>query len=482
MSGIFGVVGEDDKACIEKVFYGTDYHSHLGTEYGGMAYFDGKEIQSDVKSILLHPFRPQFSRFIRNVRTNMAIGVIGDYEPQPLDIKSRLGNYAIVHVGKINNLDELVEESYKRGVHFSAEKIDGKPSPIEVIADLINQGKNYVDGVEIMQNSINGSSSIMLLTPEGIIVARDKIGTTPIVVKQKDGATAATLETCAFPNTGFGLEGYNYLGPGEIGIITKKGYEQLKKPGVVLKICDFLYIYYGNPASCYEGINSEVTRYKFGRLLAEADEEDLERGILKVDFVTGIPDSGIGSGLGYSHASGLPFMRPYIKYTNTWQRSFMPRKQETRDLFAKMKLIPVRELIYLMSILSTEDSIVRATQLKKKIQELFDYGAREVHMRPSCPPLIFTCTKLNFSRSKDLFDLAARRAMREVEGKKEFDISPYLDENSEKYLKMIDFIRGDLGLTSLKYPKYSGKGMVSAIGLPEEKLCGGCWKECISCK
>lgn len=371
MSGIFGVYDEDDKVCIEKAFYGTDYHSHLGTEYGGIAYFDGGEVQSDVKSILLHPFRPQLSDFIKDVKTNMAIGVISDYEPQPLDIKSRLGNYAVVHVGKVNNLKELVEDAYRRGVHFSAEKVDRKPNPTEVIASLINQGKDYVDGIEIMQNSIQGSSSVMLLTPEGIVVARDKVGTTPIVVKKENGATAATLETCAFPNIGFGLKGYNYLGSGEIGIITKEGYKKLKEPGDILQICDFLYIYYGNPASCYEGINAEITRYNFGRLLAEDDKEDLEEKILKVDFVTGIPDSGTASGLGYSHASGLPFKRPYIK-ANTWQRSFMPQEQETRDLFAKMKLIPVIELIYSMSILSTEDSIVRGTQLKKKIKELFD--------------------------------------------------------------------------------------------------------------
>ncbi len=488
MSGIFGVVADGN--CIKDVFYGTDYHSHLGTKYGGLAYFDGKEIKSDIKHISLHPFRPQLSGFIKDVKTSMAIGIISDYEPQPLYIESRLGNYAIVHVGKVNNLDKLVEEGYKRGVHFSAEKVEGKPNPTEVVASLINQGKDYIDGIEIMQNSIEGSSSLMLLKEdEGIIVARDKYGRTPITISKREAtdeypaAIAATLETCAFPTLGFGTKDYNYLGPGEIGIINKKNYEQLRKSGSILQICDFLWIYYGFPASSYEGVNAELARYRFGKLLAEGDKEDLEKGILEVDYVTGIPDSGTASGLGYSHESGLPFKRPYVKYNPTWARSFMPQEQESRDLVAKMKLIPIEELIENQRILSTEDSIVRGTQLKKKIYELFhDYNAKEVHMRPSCPPLIFTCQHLNFSRSKHLFELAAREGMRKVEGREDFDIAPYLDEDSDKYRKMIDTIKGDFGLTGLKYPRYSGKGMVSAIGLPEEKLCSGCWKESkISC-
>ncbi len=358
----------------------------------------------------------------------------------------------------------------------------GKANPTEVIAYLINQGKNYVEGIQLMQDSIEGSSSILLLKNEGILIARNKFRRTPIVVGQKDRATAVTFETCAFPNLGFGVENYNYLGPGEIGIITNQGYKQLKKPGNKLQICDFLYIYYGFPGSSYEGINSEVTRYNFGKLLAGMDKKDIENGVLKVDYVTGIPDSGTASGLGYSHVSGLPFKRPFVKYTATYQRSFMPQEQENRDIVAQYKLIPIKELIEGFSILSTEDSIVRGTQLRRKVKELFNCGAREVHMRPSCPPLTMGCEYLNFSRSKSVFDLVARQAMRKVEGKEDFDLTPYLNEDSEKYAKMIDVIRGDLGLTSLKYPRYGQKGMVSAIGLPEEKLCSGCWRECDSCK
>jgi len=486
MSGIFGVVSEGD--CIEDVFRGTDYHSHLGTKFGGLAAFDGKEIQYRIKGISLQSFKPQLLDFRDNVKANLAIGVISDYEPQPLCFNSKLGDYAIVHVGKVNNLDDLVGEAHKKDIHFSAEMSGRGVNPTEVIGYLINQGKNYVDGIEIMQDSVEGSSSIMLLTKEGIIIARDKFGRTPIITSQREAsdrypaATAATFETCAFPNRGFGLDGFNYLGPGEIGLITKEGYEQLKKPGDVLQLCDFLHIYYGFPGSSYEGINSEITRYNFGGLLAGMDEEDIKSGKLKVDYVTGIPDSGIGSGLGYSHASGLPFKRPYIKYTETYQRSFMSQEQEGREVVAEYKLVPIKELIEGQRIMATEDSIVRGTQLKKKVQELFDYGAKEVHMRPSCPPLTVGCKYLNFSRSKSLYDLAARKAMRKVEGKNDFDVGPYFDEDSEKYAKMIDVIRGDLGLTSLKYPKYSKGGMVSVIGLPEEKLCSGCWSDCGSCK
>lgn len=483
MSGIFGEVSENSEKCVEDVFYGTDYHSHLGTEIGGLAFCDDEEIMYDIKSISLHPFRPQLSNFKEKVekkqglKVRMGIGVISDYEPQPKYINSRLGDYAIVHVGKINNLEQLIGEAHKKDKHFS-EISGGKVNPTEVVASLINQGRDFVDGIEIMQNSIKGSSSLMLLTKDGIYVARDKYGRTPIVTaKRADGATAATSETCAFPNLGFGTKEYNYLGPGEIGIITEQGYKQIKKPGDISQVCTFLWIYYGFPASYYEGINAEITRNKLGEILAKKDKGTG----LKLDFVSGIPDSGIGSAIGYMNESGLPYKRPYVKYGLTWPRSFMPQEQEDRNLVAKMKLIPIIDLIKGYKILFTEDSIVRGTQLQKKIHELFhDYGAEEVHMRPSCSPLMYTCQNLNFSRSKSLFELAARKAMRGVEGREGFDIAPYLDENSKKHEKMVDFIRGDLGLTSLKYPKFND--MVSAIGLPKEKLCSGCWKECSSCK
>lgn len=463
MSGIFGIVSKKD--CICDTFYGTDYNSHLGTKFGGMAVFDGKEIQHDIKKISLYPFRPQLSNFKENVNGNMAIGIISDYEPQPLIINSHLGEYAIVHVGKVNNLELLVQKAHKKKIHFSesSEKIN----PTELVAALINQGKDFVDGIEIMQNSIEGSSSVMLLTKEGIYLARDKYGRTPIITGKKDGATAATLETCAFPNTGFKID--QYLGPGEVGIITSEGYEQLKKPGDILQICAFLFIYYGHPPSNYEKINVQITRNKCGAIHAKGDKEDKK---LKIDYVAGIPDSGTPHAIGYANESRLPYNTPYIKYF-TWQKSFMPTEQEDRDLVADMKLIPIEELIRGFRILFNEDSIVRGTQLKKKIRELYDYGAEEVHMRPACPPLTEICNYLNFSISRSVFDLAARRAIRKIEGKEDYDIFEYLDEKSEKYEKMVDVIRMDLGLKTLKYQKLND--MVSAIDLEKEKLCTTCW-------
>jgi len=486
MSGIFGIVSDEN--CVDDLYYGTDYHSHLGTKNAGMAVFDGKEFKYDIKGISSQAFRPQLHEFKRHVRANSGIGVISDYEPQPLLIHSKLGDFAIVHVGKIRNVEEIVESAHNKNSHFS-EMSSGKINPTEVVSSLIGKGKNYADGIEIMQNSIEGSSSIMILTKDGIYLSRDKFGRTPIVTGKKNGATAATLETCAFQNNGFKIE--RYLGPGEIGIITNKGYEQIKKPNENLQICSFLWIYYGFPASNYEGINSEITRNKFGAVLARQDKKDIESGKLKIDFVAGIPDSGIGSGLGYAQEAKLPYLRPYAKYTPTWQRSFMPQEQEARDLVAEMKLVLIPEIIDGKSILYTEDSIVRATQLMKKVKELIDNGAREVHMRPSCPPLTHGCSYLNFSMSKNIFDLAAVRAITDIEGidrgdikrwntfNKNGGIDIYLDENSEKYESMVGGIKSGLGLTSLRYPRLDD--MVSAIGLPKEKLCLGCWRDCGSC-
>jgi amidophosphoribosyltransferase len=365
----------------------------------------------------------------------------------------------------------------------------GKINPTEVVAILIGKGKDYLEGIELMQNSIEGSSSIMLLTKDGVYLARDKFGRTPIVTGKKNGAIAATSETCAFRNRGFKID--QYLGPGEIGIITPNGYEQIKKSNETLQVCSFLWIYYGFPASNYEEINSEITRNKFGAFLARNDRQEIESGKLNLDFVAGIPDSGIGSGLGYSNESKFPYLRPYVKYTPTWQRSFMPQEQEDRDLVAEMKLILIPEIVDGKNILYTDDSIVRGTQLAKKIRELKDNGARDIHMRPSCPPLTHGCAYLNFSMSKNIFDLAAVRSIRDIEEIKRGDVERwnsfkgqggldiYLDENSEKYERMVDGIRRGLGLTTLKYPRLND--MVSAIGLPKEKLCLGCWRECESC-
>jgi len=436
-----------------------------------MAVFDKGEIQHNIKRISSQPFMPQFSDFIKGLEGNMGIGVISDYETQPQYISSHLGRYAIVHVGRLNNLEQLVKEAHKKNKHLTISS--GEINPTEVVASLIDEGKDFVDGIEIMQDSIEGSSSIMLLTRDGIYLARDKYGRTPIITGRREGATAATLETSALLNLDFEID--KCLGPGEIGRMTEQGYEQLKEPGNILQICSFLYIYFGFPASCYEGINVEATRYKLGEILGSRDSEDG----LELDFVAGIPDSGIGSGLGYAVGRGLPFKRPFVKYP-THQRSFMPTDQDVRDMIAKLKLIPIRELIKGKKIGFIEDSIVRGTQLNKKIKEVFGHGAEEVHMRSSCPPLIHACNFLNFSRSKSEMDLAAMRAIREVEGRDDVDITPYVNEDSDEHEKMVDVIGRGLGLDSLRYQRMDD--MVSAIGLPKKNLCLGCWRDCGSCE
>ncbi len=465
MGGFFGVVSKGE--CFDDLFYGTDYHFHLGTENAGLATFDGKSIQREIHGIAVEPLRPQFIGCKQHMKGKFGIGVISDYEPEPLIIHSHLGTYAIVHVGVVRNLDDLVTEVHqKRGGHFS-EMSGSRVNPTELMATLVNQGSDFVEGLKIVQDRVEGSSSVMLLTKDGIYVSRDKFGRTPIVIGTKPGSTAATLETNAFPNLGYKID--RYLGPGEIGLITGSGYEQLAAPGDVLQICTFLWIYFGFPGSHYEGINVETSRYRTGAALAERDIKD---GI-EVDYVAGIPDSGTGHGLGYAGCRKLAYKRPYVKYTPTWPRSFMPAGQATRDTIADMKLIPIDELIKGQRIVFCEDSIVRGTQLKKKVRELFAHGAAEVHMRPACPPLTEPCAYLNFSRTASVFDLAARKVVRRLEGRDDADIAPYLDESSSLYEKMVEGVKEDLGLTSLKYQKLDD--MVRCIGLPKEKLCTYCW-------
>lgn len=468
MSGIFGVVSRDD--CVKEVYYGTDYHSHLGTSFGGMAVYNGQGIQYKIHNISEHSFRSQFGDFVRQAKGERSIGVISDYEPQPLVIDSRLGNYAIMHVGKITNLQELVEKAHKKGVHFS-EMSGGFVNPTELIATLINQGKNLEDGIEIMQNTIQGSSSLALLTKDGIYIARDKYGRTPMVIGRKDNSMAVTMETCALPTLDFEFE--RFLGHGEIGILTERGYEQLKKPEEKMQICAFLWIYYGFPTSKFEGINVEQVRNRFGEKLAFRDQLD-------VDFVSEIPDSGIGCGQGYANASKFPHKRVFAKYT--WGRSFMSQDQEIRDLVAKMKLIPIEENIQGSRFVLCEDSIVRGTQLNKKIKVLFKNKAKEVHVRPSCPPLIFPCKYLNFSRSRAADDLAAIKAIKVLKGIPEFtrvnlpypfDINPFTNPDSKEFSDMVEVIRKNLGATNLRYQRLDD--MVEAIGLERDKLCLGCW-------
>jgi len=462
MGGLFGVVAKDD--CMNDLFYGTDYHSHLGTKRGGLAVKNEAGFTRFIHNIENAQFRSKFEDDIPKMRGNRGIGVISDYEDQPLLIRSHLGNYSIVTVGVVKNADELAQKAFgKRITHFSEMGI-GEINPTELVASLINQEENFEDGIQNAQEVIEGSCSILLLTESGIYAARDKLGRTPIIIGEKQGSYAATLETCAFPNLEFQIK--KHIGPGEIVFMTEDGIEQRKPPLEKMQICGFLWVYYGYPASSYEGINVESTRNRCRAYLAKNDE-------VQVDLVAGIPDSGVGHGLGYASEAGIPFKRPFVKYTPTWPRSFMPQDQETRDLVAVMKLIPIRELIEGQKLLFCEDSIVRGTQLKETIQRLYDFGAQEVHMRPACPPLTYGCKFLNFSRSKSELDLAARKAIKELEGEDGIDVEEYSKSDSEKHKAMVHQIAKNLKLTSLKYQKL--EDLVKAIGLPKEKVCTYCW-------
>ena len=468
MSGIFGVVSE--KNCVEDLFYGTDYHSHLGTEFGGMAVLIRGGMPPETHGISRKPFRPQFEDFVRKTRGKAGIGVISDYERQPLLSESHFGTYAIVHSGKISNLKQLVKEAKANGTNFS-QMTGNSVNPVQLITTLISQKGSLVEGIENVWERIEGSSSLMLLRREkgnGVIyVARDNLGRTPVVIGKKKGAMAATLETCALPNLNF--EAVHELKPGEIVRLREDGYEQLKPGNENMQICSFLCIYFGYPASRYEKINVEESRYRCGAVHGKLDEENR----LDLDLVAGIPDSGVGHALGYSEERGIPYKRPFVKYTPTWPRSFMPQDQKVRELVARMKLIPIPELIRGKRLLFCEDSIVRGTQLKDTIKRVRECNSLEIHMRPACPPLIYGCRYLNCSRSKNQNVLAARKAIKKIEGREDYDITPYLDENSQQFAKMVEVIREDLELTSLRYQKL--EDMVSAIDLPREKLCLGCW-------
>ncbi len=462
MGGFFGVVSKDD--CVRDLFYGTDYHSHLGTKRGGLATCNDGEFVRVIHNIETSQFRSKFENDILRMRGTRGIGVISDYEDQPLIIGSHLGVYAIVTVGVIRNADRLARDAFgKRTTHFS-EMSGGGVNPTELVATLINQQRTFEEGIAAAQEAIEGSCSILVLTPGGIYAARDRLGRTPVVTARKDGAYAVTFETCALPNLNYRLE--RYLGPGEIVWITEDGFEQKKAPGTRMQICSFLWVYYGYPASSYEGVNVEVVRNRCGAALARRDD-------VVVDIVAGIPDSGTGHAIGYSNEAHLPYGRPFVKYTPTWPRSFMPQDQAVRDLVARMKLIPIRELIEGQRVLFCEDSIVRGTQLKDTIERLYECGAREVHMRPACPPLVFGCRYLNFSRSRSELDLAGRRAIHTIQGECDGCQSEYVDPDSEKFKHMVEVIRQRLNLTSLRYQRL--EDLVAAIGLPKEKLCTHCW-------
>lgn len=462
MGGFFGVVSK--KSCTADLFYGTDYHSHLGTMRGGLAIKNKKGIHRVIHDITNSQFRSKFENDISDMDGWIGIGVISDYEDQPLIIGSHLGKYSIVTVGVIKNIDELVRNVFStRAGHFS-EMTGAEINPTEVVAMLINQEESFIDGLVRAQDEIEGSCSILLLTDDGIYASRDRLGRTPISVGKKSDSMAVTFETCAFPNLDYELI-YN-LGPGEVVLVKDDCFEQKKEPGDKMRICSFLWVYYGYPASNYEGINVEDVRNRCGEYLAKRDN-------VEIDLVAGIPDSGTGHAVGYANAAGVPYRRPFVKYTPTWPRSFMPQDQKLRDLVARMKLIPIRELIQDQKLLFCEDSIVRGTQLQDTVQRLFDAGAAEIHMRPACPPLVFGCKFLNFSRSRSILDLAGRKAIKEIEETADEVPEEYLDVNSEKYAEMIERIRKRLRLTSLSYQRLDD--LIEAIGLPEEKLCTYCF-------
>jgi amidophosphoribosyltransferase len=445
------------------LFFGTDYHSHLGTRRGGIATLDTDGFHRSIHDISSAPFRSKFQEDLPRLGGRQGIGVISDTDDQPLLIRSHLGTYAIVMVGAVRNADALAREAFDGGSHF-AEMGSGGPSPTEIVASLINRAPSFTEGIRHAQEAIEGSCSLLLLTNEGLYAARDRLGRTPLTIGRKDGSAAATMETCALPNLGFASS--EHLGPGEIVRLDAGGVEQVAPPGDRLQICSFLWVYYGYPASVYEGINVEDARNRCGAFLARNDS-------VEVDYVAGIPDSGIGHAIGYANEAGLPYRRPYVKYTPTWPRSFMPPDQAMRDLVAQMKLIPIRELVQGKRILFCEDSIVRGTQLQNQIRRLYEEGAREVHMRPACPPLIYSCKFINFSRSKSEFEYAGRRAIRELEGRDDLDISEYADPTTDRYRRMIDRIQQRLALTSLAYQRLDD--LVSAIGLPKDRLCTYCW-------
>ena len=461
MGGLFGIASKED--CITDLYFGTDYHSHLGTRRGGLAAIEGGHINRYIHDISTAQFRSKFEEDVKKMRGRRGIGVISDYEDQPLIVGSHLGMYAIVTVGVVKNADRLVSHAFQKRTHFS-EMSGGEINQTELIAILINQEASFADGIERALAAIDGSCSLLLLTDHGIYAGRDRFGRTPVVIGSRNGAYAITSETCAFLNLGFETE--RYLGPGEVVLVAENGVEQKKAPGKRLHICSFLWVYYGYPASSYEGINVEATRYRCGAELARNDTA-------KVDSVAGIPDSGVAHAIGYANTAGVPYERPFVKYTPTWHRSFMPTDQRVRDLVARMKLIPVRDLIQGKRLLFAEDSIVRGTQLQDTIRRLFDCGAREVHMRPACPPLIFGCKFLNFSRSRSPLDLAGRKAIKELEGRGDVHLDQYSNPGGEKYCAMVERIRARLQLTSLQYQKLGD--LVKAIGLPKEKLCTYCW-------
>ncbi|MBR4709743.1 MAG: amidophosphoribosyltransferase [Bacteroidaceae bacterium] len=462
MGGFFGTVSE--KACVSDLFYGTDYQSHLGTRRGGLAtYSEECGFLRSIHNLENKYFRSCFEDELDKFQGNSGIGVISDQDAQPMLMNSHLGRFALVTVSKINNMEQLAEQLLQENMHLS-EFSSGRINPTELVSLLIIKGKDFVDGIENVFRNIKGSCSMLLLTENGIIAARDTWGRTPIVVGQKEGAMAVTSESSAFPNLDY--ETTNFLGPGEIVRIHADRMETLRKPNKRMQICSFLWVYYGFPTSQFEGRNVEAVRNECGRKMGREDTTE-------VDYACGIPDSGVGMAVGYAEGHGCPYARAIAKYTPTWPRSFTPSNQERRRLVAKMKLIPNQSILEGKKMLFCDDSIVRGTQLRDNVKDLFTLGAKEVHMRIACPPLIYSCPFVAFTASKSDLELITRRIIKEFEGDDSKNLEDYVKTDSPKYNKMVEEIRKQLGLTSLKFSKL--ETLIEAIGLRKEDVCTHCF-------
>ena len=465
MSGFFGCVSR--RECVADVFYGTDYHSHLGTRKAGMAFYNGENFIRAIHSIdsayFRNKFEPELDKF---AGSHLGIGIISDMQSQPITVTSHLGRYSVVTVGRIDNLNDITSQLLKEKVHF-AELSGSEINPTEVVCILINKGETFAEGIANVYKTVKGSCSFMILTENGIYAARDKLGRTPIIIGKNEFGYVLASESSSLVNLGYSI--VRDLGAGEAIKVSKDGFSTIIKPGSRKQICSFLWVYYGYPSADYEGVNVEKARYRCGAAIAKRDD-------LEADFVAGIPDSGVGHAIGYSNARKIPYKRPFVKYTPTWPRSFMPQNQTMRDLVAKMKLLPNEQFTKGSKIVFLDDSIVRGTQLKDNVVKLRECGVKEVHIRIACPPLLFPCRFLNFSTSRSTFDLFARRVIRDLEGTSELTdeiLQPYTDPDSEKYELMVNTMNQHLQLDSLKFQRLDD--LVEAIGLPKEQLCTHCW-------
>lgn len=465
MGGFFGVASKE--ACNLDLFYGTDYHSHLGTRRGGMATYGSDGWKRAIHNIENSPFRTKFEKDVDTMKGNIGIGCISDYDPQPILIQSHLGCFGITTVGKINNADQLIRNLYENGhTHFQS-MTNGQINSTELVAALICKKDSFVEGIRYVQSVVEGSMTLLLLTENGIYAARDLLGRTPVVIGKKENAYCVSFESFAYINLGY--TDYKELGPGEIVYVTPESVETVSPACEKMRICSFLWVYYGYPTSSYEGVGVEEMRYNCGKLLAQRDDHSID-----VDIVAGVPDSGIAHAIGYANESSIPYARPFIKYTPTWPRSFMPTTQSQRNLIARMKLIPVHSLIEDRSLLLIDDSIVRGTQLRETTEFLYQSGAKEVHVRPACPPLLYGCKYLNFSRSKSDLDLITRRIIREWEGDNDVNVlGEYADPNSERYAAMLEEIRKRQNFTSLRYHRLDD--LIKSIGIDACQVCTYCF-------